>query len=53
MKKIQAWVRYKVEVEFELNDNATEDEIKECAEVEADEAWQSNAVTDDIEWYEN
>lgn len=53
MKKIQAWVRYKVEVEFELTDNATDKEIKECAEVEADEAWQNNAVVDDIEWYEN
>lgn len=52
MKKIQAWVKFKVEVEFCVNDDATEDEINDTATTEAVEAI-DNAEIDDIEWYEN
>jgi hypothetical protein len=52
MKKIQAWVKYSVEVEIEVEDNATEEEIMKLAEQEADEQWSSNAEVDDIDYCE-
>jgi hypothetical protein len=52
MKKIQAWVTYKVEVFIDVKDDATEKEIESLAEQEANEQWSSNAEVDDIEYYE-
>jgi hypothetical protein len=53
MKKIQAWVKFKVEVEFCVKDDATEDEINGTAIDEAAKELEYNAEIDDIEWYEN
>lgn len=52
MKKIQAFVKYVVEVEFEISEDATEQEIKRKAEEKADEQWSNSAEVDDIDIYE-
>lgn len=49
--KVQAFVKYVVEVEFDIDDNATEEEIQAMAEEEGNEQWSSNASVDDIECY--
>ena len=51
MKKIQGYVEYLVRVEFEVNDNTTDEDIKQITNEKASNEWDSDSAISNIQWY--